>query len=300
MRIQGYVLNLPSCEQRRERIRQQLRSLPLPGHYAIVNAQTGSEDPNLRGILSTGEDGLWRSVLALLKRCQQQRIEADYLHILEDDSTISKQFCHWAKTFQPTPEQRGAVVFTDMFIDVSYFKECLPKAQQLIPQSSHGWFNGEHYTGCTSSWLIPLSELARISGLLQKAFSAPANNRLPLDHCLRQLIHAKQLHALVIFPFLTSVNLDHQLSSSIQTMPSGAVQATNLFNTILRRHLSYCRNADDLQIIGPILSQLLNDQQLDDWLVSLANQLDEQRAFRYLRDPRLLEMHGNPQAEGIR
>jgi GR25 family glycosyltransferase involved in LPS biosynthesis len=311
MKVRGFVLNLASAAQRRDRITSHLAQMALPGRYDIIEARLGNSDKQHRGQLSVGEDGLWQSCLALLEQALAENLAVDYIHILEDDCILSTQFCAWAHRIVADKMPPHALLFTDMFVEATLFAQLQPHAAAAFAEQRVQVMPGVHYSGCTASWLIPLAMLQPLLAHLREAYQRPGHEKLPLDIQLRDSIHARALDAGVTFPFLTSIDLNDQASSSIQNQKQASVAATNHFNAMLRKRLSYCRDDSDFTDLGPTLCQILNPSSKtikqeessrlnnDQWLKQLALELDEKRMFRYSFDQRLLHQPGNPQAEAL-
>lgn len=299
MHIRGFVLNLASASARRERIRNHLSNLPLPGRYELVQAQVGSTDANQRGQLTRGEDGLWRSCLAVLAKVANLAEPIDCIHLLEDDAVISREFCGWAKRVQIDQLAENTVIFTDMFVESTLFAQLQPEAAKAFAQQTIQLLAGQHYSGCTASWLIPHRQIECLRAALTQAYHQPADQRLPLDIAIRQLLQEKRLEGAVTFPFLTSIELHEQGQSSIQDQRQPQVEASNRFNALLRRRLSFCRETNDYASLGNLLTTLFNDATMEPWLAQLALDLHHRKVFRYIHDPRLLHLPNNPQAEGL-
>jgi hypothetical protein len=291
--VSGYIINLPEAVERRERLERHLHQLGIASHYTWFEAQRGADESNARRGLSPGEDGLWRSVLHLLERAELG--SADYLHIVEDDVELSRQFWQWLCALAPQAPQEH-ILFTDMYAGCSVFTALLGVAQQIRQRQEQGWLGGQVYTGCTTSWLIHRQHLDQVHQRLLEAYNQPTT-RIPIDNLLRRLLQTGHLSARISLPFLTSIHLGAQMCSSIQLEESPAVQSTRLLGTVLRRRLSVLSTAQDLLELGPLLEALLGSDNTDQWLAEvLIPHLHRQGALRYRRDPRLLVEPGNPQA----
>jgi len=298
MKLLGQVISLPSAEIRRKRISRHLHELDLPGTYNIVNACSGDNDYRSHGGLNAGEDGLWRSVLSILKANTEISKAHQFLHVLEDDAELSSRFCSWAREL-PNHFYEYDIIFTDMFVENTIFHALLGSYKQCAPREQIGRLRGSTYSGCTASWLIPSRSIPKVYSALNQEYYNNSNNggRLPLDHALRRLIADKVLNACITFPFPTSICIEGQIDSSIQNNGNNAIMATNILNTILRRRLSYCDYRQDLRILGPVMEQLVGDSGMNALLDSILRNTDLTRRLRYHRDTRLLDMPNNPQAE---
>jgi GR25 family glycosyltransferase involved in LPS biosynthesis len=292
-RIRGYVINLLEAAERRGRMAQQLTDLELLPHYRLFEAKRGSSSEESRRGLSQGEDGLWRSVLALLRSAPLD--EADYLHILEDDAVLTQAFCNWiTKLSRDSPKHQ--IWFTDMYAGASVYPSLYALVKKTRANEAQAWMGGKGYTGCTSSWLIHRDHIQKVHNELAYAYNN-LEKRIPIDNLLRRLLQEGKLTAQISIPFLTSIHLDEQQQSSIQTQETIAVQATRVFGAILRRRLSHAQSPEDARLLGPTLAQLLPEEEINEWLAQdLIDNLKQRKALRYRYDPRLLEEKGNPQA----
>jgi GR25 family glycosyltransferase involved in LPS biosynthesis len=295
--VRGFCINLPAQQRRRERVLQHLQSLELPGRYQLFEARCGDPDPAPRRGLSRGEDGLWRSVLALLEQLLQPGAleDVDLVHILEDDVELSPQFCRWLGALDLSALRDDLdLLFTDMYAGPTVFPNRHAFFEDAFATNQLRWLAGNEYTGCTSSWLIPAGRLQRVQALLQGAYAQP--RPIPIDNLLRQLLLAGELQGVISVPFLTSIDLQSQALSAIQDQSEQAVAVTARVADRLRRHLSVLRQPDDLADLLPLLAQLLPAERLSAHLGQLVAAVQAERGFKYSYDPRLLDQAGNPQA----
>jgi hypothetical protein len=291
--LAGRVISLPVAKARQARLASHLQSLGIHKHYSFFPALRGSVEPDERRGLSPGEDGLWKSVLAVLS---EPLSGADYLHILEDDAELSHQFWRWLQR-QPQHNSEIHLLFTDMYAGPTLYPALLARAQQARQDNQIQWLAGQAYTGCTTSWLIPQQQVSTVRRALEDAYHNSAA-RIPLDNQLRRLVLSGELKAAISLPFLTSINLAEQTSSSIQQDEPAAVQATRLLGALLRRRLSVLQQPDDLQPLGSLLATLLDSATLDQWLATgLIPALQHHQALRYRFDARLLAEPDNGQAK---
>lgn len=299
MHIRGFVLNLAHASERRKRIGRHLASLTLPGRYQFVEAIKGSSDHSQRGQLSRGEDGLWRSCLALLKKACSAPEPFDCIHLLEDDAVLSQEFCAWATKTQIGDVADNAVIFTDMFIEATLFAQLQPEAAKAFAKPEIKMLAGHHYSGCTASWLVPRPQLQHLLNTLEQAYQKPAHEKLPLDISILKCLQAGDLEGAITFPFLSSIHLKDQHQSSIQDQRQPVIAASSCYNALLRRRLSFCREDADYSELGNLLYNLLKGERMDNFLAHLSLELQSRKAFRYIHDPRLLHLPHNPQAEGL-
>jgi GR25 family glycosyltransferase involved in LPS biosynthesis len=215
----GYYINLERSRERRARIEGQLaRFLPDLRYqrFAAIDGATLA-----RGSLSAGAAGCFRSHLALLEAAGEPATD---LHILEDDASFSAgtgpailrlAASNVLETFD--------LVFTDIFVPLElpeaafYYRLYASSASQgardpaqmpihLIDLKHRPW-------GCTTSYFVARHAVRRLAALLREAFDA--GPRQPVDLVLRELVNAGRLRAAVLFPFITSLNLETASESTI-------------------------------------------------------------------------------------
>ena len=273
-RLRGFCINLPEQEQRRQRLLAHLQGLPLPG-----------------------EDGLWRSVLALLEQvCSDDSLGGvDLLHIVEDDAELSPHFCRWIADLDPAAcPALPDLLFTDMYTGPTVFPRRQAFFEAAFAANEVRWLDGSEYTGCTTSWLVPVGRLALVQQQLRQAYDTP--QRIPIDNLVRRLLIDGALRGAVSAPFLTSIDLASQVVSAIQDRSDRAVAVTSRLADLLRRHLSVLRDPSDLEVLWPLLAELLTPSQLSQHLGALIDAVQQHKGFRYSYDPRLLDQPGNQQA----
>lgn len=296
--VRGFCLNLPQQQQRRERLQRHLAGLGLPGPYTLFAARRGAVDPVERRGLSLGEDGLWRSVLDLLTQLTSGEALAgvDLIHLVEDDVELSPEFCRWVADldFAGLPQDLD-LLFTDMYMGPAVFSRRWSFFESAFAENRMHWLAGSEYTGCTSSWIIPVARLPRVLRLLRQGFDRP--QRIPIDNQLRQCLQEGLLQGAISVPFLTSIDLASQAVSAIQDQSDRAVVATARVADLLRRRLSVLRDGCELEALLPLLADLVSPAQLSAHLGVLVEAIQQDKGFQYRVDPRLFDQPGNPQAK---
>lgn len=291
--LEGRIISLPEAKSRRDAITQNLASLGQTNAYKFFTAIRGSDNHHNRQGLSKGEHGLWKSVLTILGN--SAKIKSDYIHILEDDSTLSNDFFQWAKHL-PKESSNTHIYFTDMWVGKQNFYDLKKLAEKAKKENTTISITDKSYSGCTSSWLIHKEHIPYVRKLVENEFSTMNTTRIPLDNFIRRLVHSGELNVKVSLPFLTSIELKEQYNSSIQTTLSKSILATRLFECLLRRRLSVLSESKDLDILSSILNDLMNADEIDNWLTdSLIPYLEAQKKYRYFVDTRLAEEPGNEQ-----
>lgn len=150
----GIIISLPESKARQTRLIQHLELLDIAQHYSFFPALRGSPSAAERRGLSSGEDGLWTSVLAVLNQPQNG---ADYLHILEDDAELSPQFWQWLQQLQPHQIKDCQLLFTDMYAGATVYPKLLALTNQARKANR-------------ISWLIPQQQIPAVRRTLDHAY----------------------------------------------------------------------------------------------------------------------------------
>ena len=157
-----------------------------------------------------------------------------------------------------------------------------------------------HYTGCTSSVLIPAKSICKVYAELNNIFKHDKKLH-PIDNTIVNLQHQKRLKIGCTVPFLSRIDQNSIQSSNIQGFEerSASIINTQQINSLLRQQLSM--DADE-QIYEKILTLLIDLAKLQNkskykiGLLSAALKLaKEEEIFRYRLDPRLKGTPNNPQ-----
>lgn len=296
MHIFGRIISLANATGRRDRIKRHLNDLNLTESYRIFDALPGDKNSYQSKHLKPGEDGLWQSILAVLKDASESDESFSYVHILEDDIQLSPQFHVWLSRFEQQKRSTHDIIFTDMFVEYTIFRELIDARNTWILDQQIGLLKGASYSGCTASWLIPKGSLSKVLSLLEQHYHRSSSNPLPLDHAIREMVADQSICVGVAFPFPTTVHIEDQLKSSIQPNENPAVLATSIFNTILRRRLSCCDHASDLKLLGPLLEGLMGEVDMNNLLRTILSSTVLPKKLRYELDHRLLHLPDNPQA----
>ena len=300
--VRGRYISLAKSSQRRSRLERHLQDLGVADRYVWFSAVRGdAQTADLRG-LSAGEWGLWQSWLDLLQEEQSQPEKTyDWLHIVEDDAELSRQFlvfCQQLKPGLPSFE----LLFTDMYVNPSIYRSLAPQHQIL---QSHGevQFRTDLYSGCTASVLIHRNCIPAV--LHNLTISAKSKGPLlPRDNQFRQLIHQRQLRFARTAPFLSCVQNESFAASTIQEREQEdcSVVLTQQICSILRRQLSVLDNNNTTTELIHLMHELAQDHgypnpgQLTQAItLELMNVANAQNLLRYSLQPRLKGQPDNPQ-----
>ena len=84
MNYQGFYINLDSSTERRKSIEKHLKSINLSAKYQRFRAYCPNPNQDLFGLRTSGEYGIWLSMLSLLEKLSMEKDEG-IVHIIEDD-----------------------------------------------------------------------------------------------------------------------------------------------------------------------------------------------------------------------
>jgi hypothetical protein len=221
----GYYVNLERSTTRRANVESQLRTLGLERTYSRFAAIEGRASAAVTGTVTSGEYGCFASHAHLLGAAAAG---SQHVHVLEDDVLLSPELVPLIDSLT----SRGVLdsfdlIFTDTFIplDPSHIR-CYERAYQRLESLNgvQGWceeaslidLKGLHWA-CTSSYIVAQRSLGRIAGFLNDALRrGPVK---PVDLYLRDLVSSGQLKAAVCLPFVTSIDLELDLDTTIDRGP---------------------------------------------------------------------------------
>lgn len=296
--IKGYYINLDQSIHRRERINRHLGEQGLAAFYQRYAAIDGTKcKPNGRN-LNSGELGLWETWISLLEK-ETLANGYEYLHIMEDDCIISKEFKEFCKQL-PNNHLGYDLIMTEMYANPSIYQYLVEQHQRLKKEKK---IKIEHsnYTGCASSVLIHKSRIETVLNQLKAAYEK-TESVLPIDNQLRKLDQQGRLVVSRVAPFITSIVINDIKESTIQEHGDTRVADSQIFCALLRRKLSTLDDEETTNKLLKIFLQLITnnatartkevDNEISRSIVNLAN---GQKILRYKLDPRLKGEIGNPQ-----
>jgi GR25 family glycosyltransferase involved in LPS biosynthesis len=219
----GFYINLDSSPNRKEEIVTQLEQLQLLSQYSRFSAADGNVLNFKNSSLRAGEIGCFTSHYLLLEKNLTQ---TQHLHVIEDDVILSQ-------ATKPTLQMLLNSKLLDNF-DIIFTDTCLPfdlfkiRAYKTLFDSSVGKDESgrlisvkeftvidlkESYIGATSSFLVHKNAIAKLYNILQQEMKIGLHK--PLDLFIRDKIREGLISAACIFPFITSIRLDHLVTSTI-------------------------------------------------------------------------------------
>ena len=301
--LKGVFINLDDQRERRSRLERHLGQLGLEGRYQRFSAVRGDPDRARERGLNPGEFGLWQSWLDLLQSASASE-GFDYLHIVEDDVELSREFVVFSEGLNPDGGAFDLLV-TDMYVNPSIHRALAMQHDQQRRQRVID-VRSDLYTGCLASVLIHRQRIGPVLEQLKQPFEAGCR-LLPLDNALRQLQQQGKLRIGRTLPFLTGVWADSITRSSIQPrqQQDAEVLLTQRICSNLRRQLSVlCHNKLTAEL-ADLLEQLAKTRGPDQgWStrIGISQRLmdlaDQQDLLRFASDPRLFHQPDNPQQAG--
>jgi GR25 family glycosyltransferase involved in LPS biosynthesis len=219
----GFYINLDRSPQRKKEIVAQLEQLALLPQYSHFAAADGNV-LNLEGCsIHSGEIGCFISHYLVLEKNLNQ---TNHLHVIEDDVILSR-------ATKPTVQMLLNSNVLDNF-DIIFTDTCLPfdplklrEYKTLFDSSARKDDSGrliavnkfqiidlkESYLGATSSFLVHKNAISKLYYILQQEMKSGLHK--PLDIFIRDKIREGLIRAACIFPFITSIRLDHLVTTTM-------------------------------------------------------------------------------------
>ena len=302
-KIRGRYINLASSTDRKRILTENLTNIGCEHVYTRFNAFEGDENENDRKGLSKGEHGIWKSWIELLKQEEKykQKHDYDYLHIVEDDVLISREFLKFADEL-PKERLKPEIIVTDMYTNISVYKELKKTVYENIRKKDERYRLLDAYTGCLSSCLLHRSAISNVLHRLEKEFKT-SSELIPLDNYLRRESLKKEIRIYCTLPYLTTVHISSISESTIQNRQKEprAIVISQKYCTYLRIKLSVYRETlkinDFVEVICSLMRETKNDQrQLTEIAVDIFNDfMQKEKALRYKPDERLKNEEDNEQ-----
>ena len=244
--IKGYFINLEESQERKNKLIDNLRLFGLNKNYSRFNAIRGNSAEATKIGLKSGELGLWKSWINLLKHeIDNSEEEYELLHIIEDDVVMSDKTQN-ALSMINNRKQSFDILFTDMYINPNIHMQIGAETKQLMNENKMTVRKGI-YTGCTSSAVIKRENIKKLYDLLTK-YMNNGERKIPLDNYLYRQMHDGELNICTIVPFVTSIDLNYIQNSTIQetNFNNEAIIISRMVCSLLRRDLSYTKKPEDL------------------------------------------------------
>ena len=230
--VEGFWLNLQGDSERSSRMRTQLGSLGLEASYRRFEASRGdAAHASSRG-LSPGEEGAWRSWLAMLERAE--RSPSAVVHLLEDDVEITPALADLlAWPLLQHHLRTSHLVCTDGFVSPGQVRQLLAARREtagflVIDQGLR--------VPCLGSLLAIPSRLAVVRQALQVLWDGP-EVLPPIDVALGYLAAQGEVRFCTVAPFVTGPLLASARASRIREPGDPCLERSREALTHLRRIL---------------------------------------------------------------
>jgi GR25 family glycosyltransferase involved in LPS biosynthesis len=209
--FRGLFINLDRKPERRRRMEAEFSRFKLSQFYQRLSAVDGH--PGETGV-KAGAIGCFRSHL---KAIGVATTLGPIVHILEDDRILSGRL----RPFLNSPACATAlrqydIVFLEMWVD--------PNVQERYRQAYRQAGAGVTLLdlrglriGSTASYVVSGQSAGRIGPLL--VAEVGRGPRMPIDNYYSRLVDTGQLRAAVVVPFVTCIDFETGVDSSIQYVP---------------------------------------------------------------------------------
>lgn len=303
-KIAGRYINLKRSTERRKQIESQFKILGLINTYKRFEAVEGDANEAKSRGLSCGELGIWRSWLKLLREEGSKEIkEYDYLHIMEDDIIITKDFFSLTNKLS-AKRPKCEIIATDMYVNPSVYRAISKDHMNRKLKREYAVYT-DLYTGCCVSMLIHKECIDKVLTILENNFKEE-KLLLPLDNFLRYLVRNNKLVVGRCAPFVTTINKSSIEESTIQKRKESpqVVLLTQELCTVLRQHLSTYEPKGTVQELTELMRKIaeLNEDNTKemfeaDLIRNILDICDSQQLLRYQYDRRLEGQPDNEQME---
>ena len=239
--LRGRYINLKGSQERRSQIQKQLIKLEKQSYYERFEAIKGDAEEASQRNLNAGELGLWKSWIKLLSEESEKSVECNFLHIIEDDCILTKEFFQACNNLSIISKKYDLIA-TDMYVNPSIYRY-LTKTTEIDPNNKQVTIQSNLYTGCTSSVLVPKDGIEKLRNLFTIEYSKN-KTLVPIDNFLIRLQEQKRIKTGITLPFLTSILPESIGTSTIQCREEEAIiSKTQKICYLLRKKLSVtCKN----------------------------------------------------------
>ena len=196
------------------------------------------------------------------KTIEAARDAGHHLHIAEDDAVFPDDLVDRIEMVIGAPAfDRYDLLFTETVIPLSadylreyqrIYKECtrIPGAIDFSAVDAKGM-----YRASASSYIVNRDSVAKLAGLLEAELRD--GPRLPYDIFLRHLIESDRLRAAIVVPFLTALELEDALDTTIGEWQQEQEQDTIRAMTLLRG--LFHKDCDAGPLLATIQASLASD-----------------------------------------
>lgn len=236
----GFYINLDRSPDRRREIEAELQKHNLAGLYARFPAVDGAKEAPAGSKLKPGETGCFFSHYRALLAARETGAGA---HLLEDDAILSDQLGPTARLILGSRIfEQYDILFTDTFVhpDLQEIKNYKRIFDTLIPDPARPPASIKFKTfslagrnmATTPSYFVGASTIQRVIEVFKREIDAGLS--LPLDLFMRKAADEGRLRIGCLFPFLTSVRMEHILNTTIAARDKQETNPSVLALALLR------------------------------------------------------------------
>ncbi|MDR3449006.1 MAG: glycosyltransferase family 25 protein [Alphaproteobacteria bacterium] len=223
----GFFINLDRSSERRTEIEAELARHGLTGRYTRFAAAEGNPlgFPNPHN-LSPGVMGCFTSHYQLLK----QNLDSDkHLHVIEDDvvfAACTERVVRWA--ISTGVLDACDILYTDVTVPLrnEVYKMYKASYDKAVKRDAEGKIASVAFEildirnrpyAATSSFLVNRKSIRKLHDIFEGELTRGTGN--PIDLVIRDRNHRGELKIGCIFPFVTSIRLNKNFSSTIDFNP---------------------------------------------------------------------------------
>jgi hypothetical protein len=226
MSYQGFFINLDRSSDRRDEIERELARVGLFPRYQRIGAIDGRALGARYVLQNQGAVGCFLSHVAALKHPIQYNM---HRHIIEDDVIFASR----TAAILAQMDERGAmndydILYTDIGLPLSVdslqpFKSLY---DQAVTRKADGSIDSVAFRVidlhdisfvAASSYLVNKNSVAKLAALCDAEINEGI--RAPIDDFFRLQAQVGALQIGCVFPFITSVRVEHALDSTIRLQP---------------------------------------------------------------------------------
>ena len=274
--MRGVFINLDRCPGRKNSLLKQLELARLPSvEYQRFSAfePAGNEPQLSKGLKSTGELGIFRSLALVLEQISGDGFD-DVVHVLEDDSLLTSgsagAIASLSRLMLSHPQFENAdIVFLDYFLNRDLFANIVSRRANFASGSFELIPASRAYLASCSSFLVRRSSASYLSKLLSKVLES-AGSLAPVDLTLRAFLRMGAISGFLLNPPLGAPRWEDNEDSTIQTHADYALRLSQRSHILLRLLASGIKSpfwcAQQLEMMYGVLSPLEPDSSVDDFL----------------------------------
>jgi GR25 family glycosyltransferase involved in LPS biosynthesis len=236
----GLYINLGRSPDRRREIEGELAKYNLTERYDRFEAIDGAKEADPKSKLTPGETGCF---LSHYRALLQAKAAGKGVHLLEDDVILSDLVGPTAELILGSKIfNQYDIIFTDTFLHPNLhelrgykqiFDALIPDDKNPPKRIDFKIFNLKgRAMATTPSYLVGASAIDRVLAVLKQEIDAGLS--LPLDIFMRKCVEDEQLRIGSLFPFITSVRLEHILNTTIVERDKQSTNPSVLLMALLR------------------------------------------------------------------